>query len=448
MFFGVFFFHRASKEIFGGHHPMNLSVRMRCRTWVLLAVCAYPFATALVHEPMRLQQRAALASKKSPPAGSLLRHRELGALRGGLQLDEALGDTAHLKSPDEVLKMAAVDGAQGLSDEEVLARRETFGMNCMPKKDKVPLWKRFIEQFDDKMVHILLAAAGISVFFSIIDSHAEAHPYVEPMVIMTILLLNACIGVWQESSAESAIEALASYNPDKAKVLRNGQMILIDAKELVPGDIVEIAVGDKVPADVRVIEMQSTALKVEQAALTGEAQAVNKNPAFVCESGDDVLSQKENIMFAATDVVYGKCKGVVIKTGAASEIGKIAKALTETEDQDSPLKEKLDQFGELLTDVIKWICVACWLVNIPKCGAKGMALTGATEVTWNVWAKGAMHFFKIAVTLAVAAIPEGLPGHTRPSLSPPHTHSFRTPTLSHAACRMPPLTPAATVQLW
>jgi magnesium-transporting ATPase (P-type) len=164
-----------------------------------------------------------------------------------------------------------------------------------------------------------------------------------------------------------------------------------------------------VPADVRLIQVQSTALKVEQAALTGEAASVNKNVAYVSQSSDEVLVQKENMMFAATDVVYGKCQGVVVRTGKATEIGKIAQALTETEDQDSPLKEKLDQFGELLTDVIKWICVACWLVNVPNCSKKGMALTGKTKADWNVWLKGAMHFFKIAVTLAVAAIPEGLP---------------------------------------
>ena len=124
-------------------------------------------------------------------------------------------------------------------------------------------------------------------------------------------------------------------------MLRNGQMQLLDARELVPGDVVEIAVGDKVPADVRVVEMQSTALKVEQAALTGEAASVNKNAQFVSETLDEVLVLKENMMFAATDVVYGKCKGVVVKTGSDTEIGKIAKALTETEDQDSPLKEKV-----------------------------------------------------------------------------------------------------------
>lgn len=145
------------------------------------------------------------------------------------------------------------------------------------------------------------------------------------------------------------------------QVRRNGQLQLVDAKDLVPGDIVEIAVGDKVPADVRLLEMQSTALKVEQAALTGEAASVNKNALYVSESQDEVLVQKENIMFAATDVVYGKCKGVVVKTGSDTEIGKIAKALTETEDQDSPLKEKVAcatlpphaSFPSILSPVLK-----------------------------------------------------------------------------------------------
>ncbi|EKX35785.1 hypothetical protein GUITHDRAFT_118062 [Guillardia theta CCMP2712] len=299
--------------------------------------------------------------------------------------------TAHTKTVQEVLEMCAVDPKVGLSEQEVLSRREIFGLNKMPSKERLPLWKRFVAQFDDKMVHILLAAAGISIFFSFFDAQPDEHPFVEPAVILSILILNACIGVWQ------------------AKVLREGKTRIIDAAELVPGDVVEVAVGDKVPADMRVVEMQSTALKVEQAALTGEAASVNKNPSFLSPAIDDELAQKENIMFAATDLVYGKCQGVVIKTGSQTEIGKIAQALTETEDQESPLKEKLDQFGELLTDVIKWICLACWLVNVPQFSAKGLMLTGLREVTWKVWLKGAMHFFKIAVVLAVAAIPEGLP---------------------------------------
>ena len=184
---------------------------------VLLAAVSLPAASALVQDQLRGPRLAVRRPTQHQVAGAyaLPRLKEIKALRGGEQLDEALGDTAHMKSVADVIKMAAVDVNQGLSSDEVLARREKYGLNQLPTKERVPLWKRFIAQFDDKMVHILLAAAGISVFFSMIDTHAEAHPFVEPMVIITILLLNACIGVWQESNAESAIEALSTYNPDQ-----------------------------------------------------------------------------------------------------------------------------------------------------------------------------------------------------------------------------------------
>ncbi|KAJ1480400.1 hypothetical protein T484DRAFT_1627106 [Baffinella frigidus] len=123
-----------------------------------------------------------------------------------------------MKSPAEVLKMAGVDPKVGLSDERVASLRAMFGSNVLPSKEKVPLWKRFLEQFDDKMVKILLVAAGISTMFAVVDYGTEAHPFVEPLVIMSILVLNAGIGVWQESSAEAAIDALATFNPEKAKV--------------------------------------------------------------------------------------------------------------------------------------------------------------------------------------------------------------------------------------
>jgi magnesium-transporting ATPase (P-type) len=207
----------------------------------------------------------------------------------------------------------------------------------------VPLWLRFIQQFDDKMVKILLAAAGVSILFAITGEEKEEHPFVEPAVIISILLLNAAIGVWQESNAEKAIDALSSYNPDHAKVLRGGKLSILEAKQLVPGDIVEVSVGDKVPADLRITDLQSTSLSAEQAALTGEAASVPKMAAWESDCIDAELSMKDNCLFSGTDVVYGKCRGVVIKTGEDTEIGKIAKALTETTDSNSPLQDKLDK---------------------------------------------------------------------------------------------------------
>jgi magnesium-transporting ATPase (P-type) len=201
---------------------------------ILAIVCGshLPSAEALVREP------AAPAAARAPagpvPGGQRLslsrglRSPNKQFLRGGETLiDPELGATAHMKQPADVLKMAGVDPKVGLSEERVAEIRAIFGSNVLPSKEKVPLWKRFLEQFDDKMVKILLAAAGISTVFAVVDYGTEAHPFVEPAVIMSILILNAVIGVWQESSAEAAIDALATFNPDQAKVqLRTAHPLL------------------------------------------------------------------------------------------------------------------------------------------------------------------------------------------------------------------------------
>eukprot|EP00286_Rhodomonas_abbreviata_P025566 CAMPEP_0181303462 /NCGR_PEP_ID=MMETSP1101-20121128/8572_1 /TAXON_ID=46948 /ORGANISM="Rhodomonas abbreviata, Strain Caron Lab Isolate" /LENGTH=1146 /DNA_ID=CAMNT_0023409039 /DNA_START=38 /DNA_END=3478 /DNA_ORIENTATION=- len=381
---------------------------IRWKALLMVAIVAgshMPSAEALLKEPAQYRISNMKAGGPASAQPLLLRN-----LRGGFSISPEMAATAHAKTAEEVCQMCGVDQHAGLSEEEAKERLELYGPNQLPSKERVPLWKRFLAQFDDKMVKILLVAAGISSAFAIFDAeNAEENPWVEPCVIMSILILNACIGVWQESNAEAAIEALSSFNPDQAKVVREQRVKLINAKELVPGDIVEVAVGDKIPADIRVVELQSTTLKAEQAALTGEAASVNKAADYVSPSVDDELATKENMMFSATDLVYGKARGVVVKTGKDTEIGKIAQALTEVEDQESPLKEKLDKFGDLLTDIITVICIACWAVNIPQFAAKGRALTGKDSNEWSVVFKGAMYFFKIAVVLAVAAIPEGLP---------------------------------------
>ena len=194
--------------------------------FLLALVCGshLPSAEALVREPAapmapRAPARLAQASQLLSFSRGLSRMPRQ-QLRGGEGvIDPQLGATAHMKSPAEVLKMAGVDPAVGLSDERVAELRAMYGSNVLPMKEKVPLWQRFLEQFDDKMVKILLVAAGISTVFAVVDYGTEAHPFVEPCVIMSILILNAGIGVWQESSAEAAIDALATFNPEKAKVL-------------------------------------------------------------------------------------------------------------------------------------------------------------------------------------------------------------------------------------
>ena len=351
--------------------------------------------------------RSARSSSKGPGARSASKGR-----KRPLDLDSVAGQ-AHALEVDEVLEAIGVDPERGLRERDVAALRDKYGPNELPKEAGDPLWKLFLEQFDDPLVKILLLAAGISLVSGLIEQKSEG--LIEFTVIMVILILNASIGVFQEKRAEDAIEALQSYNPEKCKVLRDGKVSEMNASELVPSDIVHINVGDKVPADIRLISMQSTVLKVEQAALTGESASVNKNPNHLC-GVDAELQAKDSIMFSGTDLVYGKCTGVVVKTGSNTEIGKIAKELTgKGEEAASPLKEKLDEFGEMLTKVITVICVLCWLINIFSFSRKGEAMmtdNGKKKFEGSAitaWLYGALYYFKEAVALAVAAIPEGLP---------------------------------------
>lgn len=239
------------------------------------------------------------------------------------------------------------------------------------------------------------------------------------------------VGVWQERNAESAIEALKEYEPEMGKVLRMDKpgVQRIRAKEIVPGDVVEVSVGDKIPADIRLTKIFSTTLRIDQSILTGESVSVIKHtdpvpdPRAVNQVIDRypfsfflpfqrliiitynsifcfVAQDKKNILFSGTNVAAGKARGVVIGTGLNTAIGKIRTEMSETEEIKTPLQQKLDEFGEQLSKVISVICVAVWAINI---GHFNDPAHGGS------WIKGAIYYFKIAVALAVAAIPEGLP---------------------------------------
>merc|ERR1711881_137487 len=223
----------------------------------------------------------------------------------------------------------------------------------------------------------------------------------EPFVILLILIANACVGVWQERNAESAIEALKEYEPEMGKVIRTDKdgVQKLRAKDIVPGDICEISVGDKIPADVRLIEIMGTTLRIDQSILTGESVSVIKH----CEPVPDpraVNQDKKNLIFSGTNVAAGKARGVVIGTGLNTAIGRIRTEMVETEEMKTPLQQKLDEFGEQLSKVITLICIAVWAINI---GHFNDPAHGGSML------KGAIYYFKIAVALAVAAIPEGLP---------------------------------------
>jgi Ca2+-transporting ATPase len=301
----------------------------------------------------------------------------------------------------DVLAFYGVTVDQGLSEEQVEKQRKEFGENKLEEAAKKSLLTLVAEQFEDNLVRILLGSAVISFLMAFFDKEAQEEglaAYVEPFVILTILVLNAVVGIYQENKAEDALEALKEMAANKASVYRGGKFQNIDAVELVPGDIVEIKTGDQVPADMRLIKLTTTTLSIEQAALTGESVSVKKDPRKVTKE-DLVLQDKTNMLFSATNVASGKGIGIVTAIGMKTETGKIADQVQNTEDEKTPLKIKLEEFGDKLQWIILVICVAVWGVNFNH----------FFDPIHKGWFGGCMYYFKIAVALAVAAIPEGLP---------------------------------------
>lgn len=314
-------------------------------------------------------------------------------------------EDGHAKTWEEVVNYFGTDPERGLTLDQVKRHQEKYGPNELPVEEGKSLWQLVLEQFDDLLVKILLLAAIISFVLACFEEHGEGAEgitaFVEPFVILLILIANAIVGVWQERNAESAIEALKEYEPEMGKVIRGDKAGVqkVRAREIVPGDLVEISVGDKIPADIRITKILSTTLRIDQSILTGESVSVIKHNEPVPDPRA-VNQDKKNILFSGTNVAAGKARGVVIGTGLNTAIGKIRTEMCETEEIKTPLQQKLDEFGEQLSKVISIICVAVWAINI---GHFNDPAHGGS------WIKGAVYYFKIAVALAVAAIPEGLP---------------------------------------
>ncbi|EMP37093.1 Sarcoplasmic/endoplasmic reticulum calcium ATPase 2 [Chelonia mydas] len=305
-------------------------------------------------------------------------------------------ENAHTKTVEEVLAYFGVNESTGLSLEQVKKLKERWGANGKSLLELV------IEQFEDLLVRILLLAACISFVLAWFEEGEETiTAFVEPFVILLILVANAIVGVWQERNAENAIEALKEYEPEMGKVYRQDRKSVqrIKARDIVPGDIVEVAVGDKVPADIRITSIKSTTLRVDQSILTGESVSVIKHTDPVPDPRA-VNQDKKNMLFSGTNIAAGKAMGVVVATGVNTEIGKIRDEMVATEQERTPLQQKLDEFGEQLSKVISLICIAVWIINIGHFN---------DPVHGGSWIRGAIYYFKIAVALAVAAIPEGLP---------------------------------------
>ncbi|KAI7855486.1 Ca-transporting ATPase [Circinella umbellata] len=310
-------------------------------------------------------------------------------------------DNSFVKTSKEVCDHFGVNPNVGLEEGQVLKQQKKYGKNELPEEEATPLWQLILEQFQDQLVLILLAAAIISFVLAFFEEHdgseSATTAFVEPIVILLILIANATVGVLQESSAEKAIDALREYSPDEAKALRNGSLSKIRAEELVPGDIIDVAVGDKIPADARMLEIYSSVFRVDQAVLTGESVSVNKYVEEIHDEGA-VKQDQQNMLFSGTTCVLGKARAIVVQTGSSTAIGDIHTSISSQINEKTPLKRKLDEFGDMLAKVITVICVLVWIVNIRH----------FSDPSHNGWIQGAVYYFKIAVALAVAAIPEGL----------------------------------------
>ena len=287
----------------------------------------------------------------------------------------------YLQSVEDVFK-GVQSSPSGLSSKEAAKRLEKYGANTLQEGKKKSLLEKFVDQFKDFMILVLLVAAVVSMF-----AHSGDPDPTDAIIILAVVLLNAVLGVFQESKAEEAIEALKKMASPVASVLRDGHMEHIKGEDIVVGDVVILEAGDVVPADMRLFEVNT--VKIEESALTGESVPVDKD--LEIPSGDEVgIGDRTNMAFSSTNVTYGRAVGVVTSTGMNTEVGKIAHMLANTEEGKTPLQENQDALGKWLTIMILVIAVVIFVVGM---------LRG------NEWT----HMLLTAIAIAVAAIPEGLP---------------------------------------
>ena len=287
------------------------------------------------------------------------------------------------KTVDEVESTLKTNAENGLTAEEAKKRQEEYGLNELKAKKKKSLFVKFLEQFKDFMIIILIISAIISGVVGV----AQGEGFTDTIIILVVVIVNAIIGVAQENKAEKSLEALQKLSSHVAKVVRDGKLQVIQSKELVPGDIVILETGDYVPADLRIIEAVN--LKSQEAALTGESVPVEKMAAKI-EDEKIGIGDRINMLFSSSLITYGRGKAVVVETGMNTEVGKIADIINTAEDQGTPLQQKLNKLGKTLGIVALAICAVIFVVGL-------------------LYGKEPIHMFMTAVSLAVAAIPEGLP---------------------------------------
>lgn len=307
----------------------------------------------------------------------------------------------YLHSVDEVFE-AVNSTPEGLSSAEAEKRLTQNGKNKLAEAKKVSMFSRFIDQLKDPMIIILLVAAVISAVTEFIEHDPSTGMYVptDSIIILVVVLINAVLGVIQESKAEKAVEALQKMSAATTKVLRDGKVEIVKSEDLVVGDVILLDAGDAIPADCRIFECAS--MKIEEAALTGESVPVTKlvNALMGKNDNDEVaLGDRKNMAYMGSTLVYGRGKAVVVATGMNTEMGKIANAITLAEEGKTPLEIKLEQLSKVLTKLVIGVCIVIFAYNI----ISKIIIGGSTEY-FDV----ALHSFIAAIALAVAAIPEGL----------------------------------------
>ncbi len=301
----------------------------------------------------------------------------------------------HLKATADVIAELKTDEERGLQASEAEARLAQYGPNKLDEAKKDPLWKRFMAQLADPMIILLIVAAIISAIAGAVQGESDI---ADVVIILFVVVVNAVLGVVQESKAEEALEALQEMAAATSKVIRDGRQIDLKSQELVPGDVIVLEAGDAVPADARIVECAS--MKVEESALTGESVPVDKSTDAlgVPEGADDVpLGDRTNMVYMGSTVVYGRGRAVVASTGMATEMGKIAESISEAEDERTPLQLRLAELSRILTIGVIVICLVIFGVSFIRHGAE--FFNDPTLV---------IDTFMVAVSLAVAAIPEGL----------------------------------------
>lgn len=286
------------------------------------------------------------------------------------------------KKVEDIEKELNTNLKKGLATEEVQKMQEKYGFNELKAKKKKSLLQKFLEQFKDFSIIVLIIAAIVSGVVGV----AEGEGITDTIIILIVVIVNAIIGVTQEAKAEKSLEALQKLTDHASKVIRNGEITVVPAKELVPGDIVVLDTGDYIPADLRILEAVN--LKSQEASLTGESVPVEKNTEVI-EDKEVGIGDRLNMLFSSSLVTYGRGKGIVVETGMTTEVGKIAGMLDATEEQTTPLQDKLNKLGKTLGIVALAICVFIFVIGL-------------------IQGKEPIQMFMTAVSLAVAAIPEGL----------------------------------------